>query len=95
MRSLLPYFIEDFVKQGYEPTHYYVAFNHFIMKGNLNKTVILIYETLKKSLQFFLGGKKKETGRKKIPIGHTLLLLQNLLAMHGDQLPKNEFDFLF
>lgn len=60
------------------------------MKGNLESTIVPIFNLMKEGLKFFLLGKngvKNETNRKKLPIAHTLLLLQNILALYGSDLP--------
>jgi len=60
------------------------------MKGEYETTVKPIYYILKKSLIFLMDAKEKksQSHRKKVPIAHTLLLLQNVLAMHGGELPE-------
>lgn len=55
MSKFIPEFIVDFIKSDYVPTHYYIAFNHFIMKGDYETAVMPIYTVLKKSLNFFIG----------------------------------------
>jgi hypothetical protein len=65
-----------------------------LMKGSIDKTVLPIYEVLKKSLNFHLNKDKKKTDLKKLSIGHTLLLLQNIVAVHGQHLPTEELKWM-
>jgi hypothetical protein len=85
MHRFVAEFAAEFEKSEYEPTYYYIAFNNFIMKGDFQTTIKPIYNLVKTGLVFLLEAKrnKNESVYKKLPIAHTLLLLQNILAIHG------------
>lgn len=74
--------IESFVKSGYEETAYFILFNHYIMKRDI-EVVESIFLVLKKGLEIHLSDLQEspKKTKKKIIISHFLLLLQNIVAV--------------